>query len=128
MRKHHLLATRASYVPFHPTVAGHVALALRPSRSPMFAWDELEEIGEVGHEEVRLKERPLSESYARSFDLAPWNVAMLAACDGTRTAMDIFGLPEFHPLIPGDTTEDKLATFGELLQLLAAHEVILCEI
>ena len=128
MRKHHLFATRASYVPFHPTVAGHVALTLRPSRSPMFAWDELEEIGEVGHEEVRLKERPLSESYARSFDLAPWNVAMLAACDGTRTAMDIFGLPEFHPLIPGDTTEDKLATFGELLQLLAAHEVILCEI
>jgi SAM-dependent methyltransferase len=128
MRKHHVFATRASYVPFHPTVAGHVALALRPSRSPIFAWDEMEQIGEVGQEEIRLKERTFSESYARSFDLAPWNVAMLAECDGTRTAMDIFCLPEFYPLVPGDTAEDKLATFGELVQLLAAHEVILCEI
>jgi len=128
MRKHHIFATRAAYVPFHPTVAGQVALAMRPSRSPMFAWDELEEIGEVGREEVRLKERPLSEAYTRSFDLAPWNIAVLAQCDGTRTAMDIFCLPEIHRLIPGDTAEDKLATFGELVQLLAAHEVILCEI
>jgi len=128
MRKHHLFATRASYVPVHPPVEGLVALALRPSRSPIFAWDELEEIGEEGHEEIRLKERTLSEAYSRSFDLAPWNVAVLAACDGTRTAMDIFCLPEIYPLVPGDTAEDKLATFGELVQLLAAHEVILCEI
>ncbi len=128
MKKHHLFATRADYAPLHPTVAGHVALAMRPSRSPMFAWDELEEIGEAGHEEIRVKERSFSENYTRSFDLAPWNVAILAACDGTRTALDIFCLPEISALIPGETVEDKLATFGALIQVFAAHEVILCEI
>jgi hypothetical protein len=128
MRKHQLYATRASYVPFHPIVAGHVALAMRPTRSPLFAWDELENIGEPGHKEVRLKERTISESFTRTFDLAPWNVAILAKCDGKRTAFDVFCLPEVQALVPGDTADDKLTTFGGLLQLLAAQEVILCEI
>jgi SAM-dependent methyltransferase len=124
IRRHQVFATRTSYEPFHPVVAGQVALAMRPLRSPLFAWNEMEEMGA----NTRLKERNVSDSYSRTFDLAPWNIAVLGECTGTRTAFDIFRLPKIQRVIPGATADDKLAMFGDLLQLLAAQEVILCEI
>jgi hypothetical protein len=125
--KHEFYATRETYVPFHPAATGEVLLALRPRLSPMFAWNELEEVESEGQRLARVRERGLSEHYARHFDIQPWNITILQKCDGTRTTLELFLLDEVQAAIPVDDIDAKLDLFGAALQGLAAHEAIFCE-
>ena len=93
MFKHQVYATRATYVPFHPTPAGLILLAMRPRRSPLFRWDELRVVGKKQRKQFRLTEGAGSEAYTREFDFAPWQLSIVGECDGLRTAMDVFNLP-----------------------------------
>ncbi len=123
IRKHELYATRSSYVPMRPRPSGAVLLALRPIRSPLFAWGQLESL-EDGR--LRLKQQALSGMYTRSFDLDRWMVTLLEACDGKRSVLEIFLLPEVQTAVPGENTDDKLDNFGGLMQAYAEQEVLLC--
>jgi SAM-dependent methyltransferase len=127
MPKHSFYATHAAYVPYHPRPEGLVVLAMKPSRSPFFAWNDLEKTSKKGRQLTRLAERPVSDTCTRSFEFSPWNMSVLAECDGHRTALDIFSLLNIQKVIPGNTSDEKLQLFGELMELLAGQEVVLCE-
>ena len=127
MRKHHVYATRKEYLPFNPLPQGEILLALRARLSPFFRWQELETTEVDGQPIVRLRDLPVSEHYARSFDIQPWHAKVLRKCDGTRTVLEIFLLPEVQAAIPGDDVDAKLDLFGALMEMMAAQEVILCE-
>ncbi|HLZ30210.1 MAG TPA: methyltransferase [Chloroflexota bacterium] len=127
MRKHAAYVTRATYTPFQPTPTGLVLLALHPRRSPLFRWDELRVVGKKQRKQFRLTEGAGSEAHTREFDFAAWQLAVVSECDGIRTAMDVFNLPQVQRQIPGDNPDAKLQRFGELLEILAAGEVIWCE-
>lgn len=127
MFKHQVYATRASYVPFRPTPSGLVLLAMRPRRSPLFNWQAVEVIGKKRRRQLRLNEYQVSEGYTREFDFAPWQLSIVGECDGLRTAIEVFNLPVVQSLLPGTDPETKLQRFGELLEILADQEVILCD-
>jgi hypothetical protein len=126
MRKHGLYATRDGYVPYQPTPSGLVLLALRPRRSPLYGWGSIETVGKKRHKQLRLTEQHVSEEYSREFDFAPWQISVVTECDGIRTAMEVFSLPHVQHMIPGADLDDKFRRFGELLEILADQEVILC--
>jgi SAM-dependent methyltransferase len=126
MRKHGLYATREGYVPYQPTPSGLVLLALRPRRSPLYGWSSLERVGKKRHQQLRLTEQHVSEEYSREFDFAPWQMSVVTECDGLRTAMEVFSLPHVQQMIPGADLDDRFRRFGELLEILADQEVILC--
>jgi len=127
MCKHDFFATRKTYVPLHPVATGEVLLALRPRLSPLFAWNELQEVESEGQRLVRVRERALSERYGREFDLQPWHLAVLQQCDTERTTLELFLLNDVQAAIPADDIDAKLDLFGAALQELAGHEVIFCE-
>jgi len=126
MRKHMLCATRAGYEPFHPIPTGLVLLALRPRRSPLWCWSTIEFVGKKHRKQLRLMEQHVSEKYSRQFDFAPWQMSVVNECDGIRTAHEVFCSPQVQEVIPGADPDEKLQRFGEMLETLAALEIILC--
>ena len=126
MRKHSLFATHVGYEPFHPRPAGLVLLALHPRRSPMYGWEKIEVVGKKGRKQLRLKEEHVSDEYSREMDFAYWQMSVVGECDGIRTAREVFDLAHVQTRIPGADADAKLHRFGELLELLADQEVILC--
>jgi SAM-dependent methyltransferase len=126
MRKHWLCATRPDYTPFQPNPTGMVLLALRPRRSPLYNWGNVERVGKKGRQQLRLTEHVVSDEYSREFDFAPWQMSVVAECDGIRTAMEVFSLTQVQQVIPGADPDEKLQRFGSLLEILANQEVILC--
>jgi 2-polyprenyl-3-methyl-5-hydroxy-6-metoxy-1,4-benzoquinol methylase len=126
--KHAVYATRATYAPWQPTPSGLVLLALRPRRSPLFNWSAVDVVGVEPHHQFRLTEYRLNDEYTREFDFSPWQMSVVGECDGVRTANEVFNLPRIRDVIPGENADAQLQRFGELLEVLPAGEVILCEI
>src|SRR5207253_9931704 len=99
----------------------------RPRLSPFFRWNDLQKVETDGQLIVRLRERDVSEHYARQLDIQLWHTTILQKCDGTRTTLEIFLLDEVQAAIPAVDVDAKLDMFGALLEMFAAQEVILCE-
>jgi SAM-dependent methyltransferase len=127
MRKHHVFATRKGYTPVNPAPVGEILLAMRPRLSPFFRWHEAETSNVNGERMLRLRELPVSEHYARTFDMRAWHTTILQKCDGTRTTLEIFLLHDVQAVVPGEDVDAKLDMFGSVMEMFAAQEVILCE-
>lgn len=130
MSKHMVFLTHPTYQPLRLEATGTLLLALRPQRSPLFKWNQVER-KQTRRGKQRVERIVLTEvshaSTVRVFEFEAWYGPLFAACDGVRTASDIFQLPEVFAALPGATADAKLTTFGQTIELLAAQEVLLCE-
>jgi hypothetical protein len=64
----------------------------------------------------------------RTIELGAWNARVLHYCDGERTAEDIFLIPEVYTSVPGLNLEEKLEVYGQFLELMAAHTMLLFDL
>jgi SAM-dependent methyltransferase len=126
MAKHLFFATRAAYQPARIDPEGLVLLAMRPKRSPMFAWDNVETRGKKRAQRLVVRQF-VFDRRTRTIELGAWNARVLHYCDGERTAAEIFELPEVYTSIPGLTADEKLDTYGKFMELMAAQVVLLFE-
>ena len=62
----------------------------------------------------------------RRVELSAWQARVIERCDGTRSAVEVFELPEVYRSVPGLTPEEKLQAYGAFMELMAAQGVLLC--
>lgn len=133
MSKHTFFATRREHRPIRLPTRGIALLLQRPWRSPLMRWPDWLPPG-VGTDRARpaivgavtIEDLP-TDVLVRRFDLDGWNLDVAYACNGLRTATQIFDLPAIQGAIPGSDRDEKLQAFGGFLEELAHHELMLFE-
>lgn len=141
MSKHAFFATHAAYRPMRLPAAGVTLMVMRPLRSPLFRWEGLQQqdaaparagarqskaAPRAGARGTTLVERDVG-AVTRTLELEPWILTILDRCDGKRTTRQILDEPAVLAAVPGATVDAKLLRCGQLMELLAQQEVVLCE-
>lgn len=127
MVKHEFYATRESFQPIRIKPEGALLMAMRVSRSPTWDWAAAQQVDSAeGDRTIELREW-VSSSGGRTIALQPWQMELTRHLDGQRTAIEVFGDADVRALVPGDSQDAQLRLYGNLLQMLVEHEVLLAD-
>lgn len=128
MTQHRCFVTAAGYRPLRLPPVRSVLLRQRPRPMVFFDW------GSGRLEQRSVEGRPITvwvlphwatEGPRIALTLEGWAQPVLAWCDGTRTAMDLLGIPEVAAAVPGAGPAEQLGHLGRFFEFAAREELLL---